>query len=188
MPTALSAAEEQSVGDFVAAFNRGTYDTWPGNFEEYLGLFAVNAVIITPTLNAGSSVEAYQKELAFRGAWNTQLTLGSCRHESVSMRCDMEFTSDGIEDFVGSVPIVIRLKVENNEITSMNWSGPTASAEAPIELKATRFFNWVKENTLPGTDRMMFMDNESLANPVLNEESLALWLELLPQYEATLEE
>jgi hypothetical protein len=145
-------------------------------------------VITTPTLDFGSNPEIYQKELAFRGAWNTQLTLKSCLHEFGSIQCDMEFTSDGVEHSVGSVPITVRLVVEDNEITSMNWSGPTASAEAPIELEATRFYNWVKENTLPGTNGMMFMDNDSLANPVLNEESLDLWLELLPQYEATLEE
>jgi hypothetical protein len=97
----------------------------------------------------------------------------------------MELTSNGIEDSMGSVPIVIRLTVENNEITSMNWSGPLVPAAAPIELKATQFFLWVEENN-PGLTRMMHIDNGSLANPVLNEESLALWLELLPQYEATL--
>jgi hypothetical protein len=59
VPTALSAAEEQFVVDFVAAFNGGTYDTWPGDFDEYLGHFAANAVITTPMLVDGSNHETY---------------------------------------------------------------------------------------------------------------------------------
>jgi len=188
VPTALSAAEEQFVADFVAAFNGGTYDTWPGDFDEYLGLFAANAAITTPWLVDATNLETYENELAFRGAWNTQLTSNGCRHEFNLIRCDMEFSSDGVESFVGPVPIMISLTVEDNEITSMNWSRSLAPAAAPIDLRATQFLLWLEEGYGPGISRTMFIDNGSLANPVLNEESLALWLELLPQYEATLEE
>ncbi len=178
---ALSVEQQEFVDAFFAAFNAGTYTSYPGDYESYLGFFAPDATINTSILFDGG-LERYREELAFRGAMNHQLTVVSCREEFGSIRCQVDATSDDMNHYTDSVRIGVSMIVKNGAIVSMTWSENLAE----IGRAATPFYEWISDNH-PGTLRLMRSNSGSPGPPLLTEESIALWLELLPQYKATLD-
>lgn len=51
---------------------------------------------------------------------------------------------------------------------------------------ATSFYEWVEENH-PGSLRQMSWGTGNPPLPLLTEESIALWVDLIPQYKASLD-
>jgi hypothetical protein len=176
---ALSPAQQSFVDEFVSAFNAGRYESFPGDFEEYLSYFAPDATVST-SISSNADLEQYRLELAFRGAMNHELTLVSCREEFGSIRCQVEASSDDLS--VDPRPLFgMSLQVDNGLVTSLTWSeniGVISRAIAP-------FYDWVSENhagTLP-----LIRAGESPGAPKLTGESIELWIELLPEYKASLD-
>lgn len=55
-----------------------------------------------------------------------------------------------------------------------------------IFAMATSFYEWVEENH-PGSLRQMSWGTGNPPLPLLTEESIALWVNLIPQYKASLD-
>ncbi len=178
---ALSPQQQEFVDAFIAAFNAGTYETYPGDYEEFLGYFAKDALINT-SIVVDAGVDRFREGLAFRGAMNYEFEVTTCREEYGAIRCKINVSSDGISHYQDPVPTEMSLIVKNARVSSMTWIEPMG----PVAAATTPFYEWVASNH-PGKLSLMRIDNGVPGTPRTTEESIDLWLELLPQYKATLD-
>ena len=169
---ALSAEDQAFVEGLVAAFNEG-------DEEAVLEFFAPSASFTT-IVQPDSGVEGFRDELVYRWALNAVWEMQDCKIEFSAISCQMLVSDDTYTG--GPLPARLRLIVDDGVITSFTL----IEDKVTILPAITAFFEWVDENH-PGSVRQMSWGTGIPPLPLLTEESIALWLELLPQYKATLD-
>jgi hypothetical protein len=168
----LSAEDQAFVEDLVAAFNEG-------DEEAVLEFFAPSASFTT-IVQPDSGVEGFRDELVYRWALNAVWEMQDCKIEFSAISCQMLVSKDTYPG--GPLPAELRLIVDDGVITSFTL----IEDKVTILPTITAFFEWVDDNH-PGSLRQMSWGSGNPPLPLLTEESIALWIELLPQYRATLD-
>lgn len=187
---ALTDSQQAFVEEFISAFNAGANAPYPGDFERFLGYFDPDAVIRTTVSAfnmsgplAAVDVATYRSILAFHAAMNMKIETAACHEDFGVIVCRAGITSDRYTGVDGPVESSVRIIASDGLVKS--FSLPENPAVTNVGLGS--FFDWVRENH-PGSIFLMRADNGSgVGTPKVTEESINLWLELLPLYKATLD-
>lgn len=187
---ALTDSQQAFVEEFISAFNAGASAPYPGDFERFLGYFDPDAVIRTAVSAfnmrgplAEVDVAKYRSILAFHGAMNMKIEVAACHEDFGVMVCRVGLTSDRYTGVDGPVESSVRITASDGLVKSFSLSENNAVTNVGLGA----FFDWVRENH-PGSIFLMRADNGSgVGTPKVTEESINLWLELLPLYKATLD-
>lgn len=186
---ALSDKQQEFVEGLVTAFNAGEYGTYPGNVDTFIGYLDPEAVVKSSIGGASSfsgplgptDVATFRSELAFRAAMNSEMEIVSCRLAFGGISCQVDISSGRYVGVDGPVRSGLRITVEDGAVTSLTITENTIASDPGT----TSFYAWVEENHA-GSLPLMVRDNRTVGTPVFTEESIDLWLELLPEYAATL--
>jgi hypothetical protein len=165
----LSEDDLEFVGALVTAFNLG-------DLEAYLQLFDPSA-IATTSLTFGSDLDQYRQELAFVWALNGTWEMGDCEIEYGAISCEIAVSRDDLTFIEGPLSAKLDLFVEDGAVRKLTLREPHST----IVASTTAFHDWVAENYAESVPAMFF-DFPSGLGPELSEESIALWVELVPQY------
>ena len=182
---ALTDSQQAFVEEFISAFNAGANAPYPGDFERFLGYFDPDAVIRTTVSAfnlrgplAAVDVARYRSILAFHGAMNMKIEIAACHEDFGAIVCRAGITSDRYTGVDGPVESSVRIVASDGLVKS--FSLPENPTVTNVGLGS--FFDWVRENH-PGSIFLMRADNGSgVGTPKVTEESINLWLELLPLY------
>jgi hypothetical protein len=175
----LNAETQQFVDDFFATFNSSEYEGVPGEYVEFLGFFADDAVFTTSML-ADTGMDVYRGELGYYLAMNTQWSVVSCSEEFGLTRCQIDASVDSISHYQDPFRIGITLKIEDGAVTKFNLADNNPVVVPALDL----FYEWVSV-AYPGTGSIIQLRDGS---PNRSEESIALWISLVAEYHATLDE
>jgi len=160
---------------FVSAFN-------VGDLEVFMNFFDPSATVNT-SLTRGSGLDQLRRELAFQWALNAKWAIQECKPEYGAISCDVEVLRDDLTPINGPINAKVRLTVENGDIKNL---GVLEDARK-IRASVSDFHAWVSDQRSEDV-QSMFLNFPTGPSPKLTEESVALWVELIPQYIASVTE
>lgn len=124
--------------------------------------------------------EVWSNELAWRWALNERWALGGCKTSFGAVQCDVTVTG-GWASSLGAQDAVLRVIITDGVISSLTLKEDLAV----LVPYAADMLAWVEAEHPESLSIMVHAGGDPRA-PKLTEESIALWVELVPQYEATL--
>lgn len=167
--SALSEEDLEVAAAFVSAFNTG-------DSEILLQLFDPSATVNT-LLSPESNVDRYGLEIGFQRALNASWEIHECELEYGAISCDVETLRDDLNYIQGPLPAKIRLIVKEGAITSFS----AVENRQTIATAMSAFRDWVSDHH-PESLQPMFSFLPDRPTPQVTDESVALWVELIPEY------
>ena len=171
---AVTAEDQLTLDEYVAAFNAS-------DAEAIMGLMLPSAKVRSFTL-FDASPERWSDELAWRWAMNEQWAIGGCKTSFGAVACDLTVTG-GWASFLGAQDAVLRTIIADGVVSSLSLNEDLAV----LVPYAADLMEWVEAEHPEAVSVMVHAGGDPRA-PKLTEESIALWVELVPQYEATISE
>ena len=167
---ALSAPDQALVVQLVDTFNAR-------DEAGIMALFAQNASVYN-NLSWDTDIDGFAAEFPWRWAMGEQWDIVSCQQLS-TISCTFTTSNDATTYRFGPVTTATRIEVADGRIVNLTLN----ESMTVIEPTLVPFYEWVDANH-PGKLDQMRVEASSPGSPKLDEQSIALWLELLPMYKA----
>jgi len=172
---AVSPGDQAVIDEYITAFNAADADA-------VLALMSPSAKVSSNVANLNESApDVWRNVLAWRWALNEQWAVASCNTSFGAVVCQLTVTG-GWVDALGAQNAVLRFIITDGVVSSLSVNENLAV----LIPYATGFVDWVAAEN-PAEYDMMFTPVGSPPAPLFTEESIALWVELIPQWQATLD-
>jgi len=170
---AVSADDQAIIDEYITAFNAADADT-------IMALMSPSAKVRSFTL-FDSPPDVWRSELAWRWALDEQWAIDGCSPSFGAVVCQLTVTG-GWADALGAQDAVLRLIITDGVFTSLSLN-----EDLPVLIPyGFGLADWIAAEHPAELDLMLTAGNEPMA-PRLSDESIALWVELLPEWQATLD-
>ena len=171
-PTAVSAADQAVIDGFAAAFNAREIEALSSHFAP--------AARIENPWSWQTDSDGFLEELPWRWAMNEQWEVQSCTHTG-GISCVVSQSSDAFDYVFGPMRATMNFRIQSNlivELVEYDDDGTTGATMG-------RFYAWVEEeHGLETANQMRIRGGPHTGPPLLSDESIAIWLDLLPEYKA----